>query len=268
MTTVTPRTTGSAALQGDLWSVRARDWANLMEGTMRRLYEAVLDRLELREDTTLLDAGCGSGLFCQLAVERGARVHGLDAAPGLLEIARERVPAAEFELGDLEEMPFESETFDVVTVFNSVQYAASTIGGLREVKRAAKPNASVFIATWGREQDCEAAGYIAAIASALPPPPPGAASPFALSEPGALATLARDAGLVPDEMADVLCEWRFCNLDTALKAILSTGPAVRAIRAVGERRVRGAVAEAIKPFRTARGEYQLENTFRLLVTRA
>lgn len=268
MASVTPKTVGSAALQGDIWSVRARDWASLMEGTAARLYQAALDRLELHDGTTLLDAGCGSGLFCQLAAKRGARVYGLDAAPSLLEIARERVPSGEFEVGDLEEMPFEPATFDVVTSFNSLEYAASAVAALREAKRTAKPAASVVVGTWGRALDCEAAGYIAALGSMLPPPQLGAPGPFAFSEPGALDSLARDAGLVPGDTVDILCEWRFPDLDTALRAMLSAGPAVRAIRAVGERRVRSAVADAIKPYRTVRGHYQLENTFRFLVARA
>lgn len=268
MASVTPKTVGSAALQGDIWSVRARDWASLMEGTTARLYQAALDRLELHDGTTLLDAGCGSGLFCQLAAKRGAHVYGLDVAPGLLEIARERVPSGEFEVGDLEEMPFEPATFDVVTSFNSLEYAASALAALREAKRTAKPAAPVVVGTWGRAADCEAAGYIEALGSMLPPSQLGAPGPFALSEPGTLDSLARDAGLVPGETVDTLCEWRFPDLDTALRAMLSAGPAVRAIRAVGERRVRSAVADAIRPYRTVRGHYQLENTFRFLVARA
>ena len=42
----------------------------------------------------MLDAGCGSGLFAELAAHSGADVTGLDAAPGLVEYARRRRPAA------------------------------------------------------------------------------------------------------------------------------------------------------------------------------
>jgi ribosomal protein L11 methylase PrmA len=38
----------------------------------------------------LLDAGCGSGLFSYMAIETGAQVIGVDAASGLLEVARQR----------------------------------------------------------------------------------------------------------------------------------------------------------------------------------
>src|SRR5690349_15921993 len=92
---------GATPLRGEPWSTRARDWADLMEPAMGQLYRAILERLELREGTTLLDAGCGSGLFCRLAADRGARVFGLDAAPALLDIARERVTGGTVDVGDL-----------------------------------------------------------------------------------------------------------------------------------------------------------------------
>ena len=48
----------------------------------------------------------------------------MDAAPGLLEVARKRNPQNNFIEEDLEAMPFNDESFDVVTGFNSFQYAA------------------------------------------------------------------------------------------------------------------------------------------------
>ncbi len=72
-----------------------------------------------------LDVGCGSGLAAQIAARRGAEVSGIDAADALLEIARARTPKGTFERGDLESLPFADKTFDVVTGFNSFQYAGN-----------------------------------------------------------------------------------------------------------------------------------------------
>jgi SAM-dependent methyltransferase len=238
-----------------------------MEPAMRQLYRAILDRLDMRAGTTLLDAGCGSGLFCRLAADRGARVFGLDAAPALLDIARERVSAATFEVGDLGRMPYDDATFDVVTGINSLEYVSSPVAALREVKRVAKPGARIVVATWGCADECESAAYLEVIASVLPTPP-GTPGPFTLSAPGALERLAKDASLEPQDVVDVPVEWCFADLDDALDAMLSAGPPARAIQAVGERRIREAVAEAIRPFGSARGDYRLENTFRYLLARA
>jgi len=253
-------------LGGELWSTRAHDWAELMEPAMRQLYAAILDRIAPLAGATLLDAGCGAGLFCRLAAARGATVFGVDAAPALLDIARERVPLGTFDLGDVGNLPYADATFDVVTGINSFQYLSSPLAALREVKRVAKPDAQIVIAALGSVDDCESAAYLYAVASMLPltPSTPG---PFALSQPGALEALAIQADLTPVEVADVAVEWCFADLDDALDALLSSGPAIRAIQIVGERRVRSAVTDAIRAFGTARGEYRLENTFRFLLAR-
>jgi ubiquinone/menaquinone biosynthesis C-methylase UbiE len=253
-------------LGGELWSTRAHDWAELMEPAMRQLYAAILDRIAPPAGATLLDAGCGAGLFCRLAASRGATVFGIDAAPALLDFARERVPLGTFDLGDVGNLPYADATFDVVTGINSFQYLSSPLAALREVKRVAKPDAQIVIAALGSVDECESAAYLYAIAS-MSPLTPSTPGPFALSQPGALEALAMQAELTPVEVADVAVEWCFADLDDALDALLSSGPAVRAIQIAGDRRVRNVVTDSIRSFGTARGEYRLENTFRYLIAR-
>jgi hypothetical protein len=118
---------------------------------------------------------------------------------------------------------------------------------------------------WGKPEDCEAAAYIKALGSQLPPPSPGAPGPFALSQEGALAALAKEAGLTPTTVRDVDADWVYPDLETALRGMLSAGVAVRAMRHSGESAVRDAVATAIAPFRAATGSYRLRNKSRFLL---
>jgi len=258
---------GTAGVQGDLWSARARDWADVQEDMVLPLFQGVLERSGITAGTRLLDVGCGAGRFVQLAAQRGAVVSGLDAAPGFVSLARERVPDADVRVGEMEDLPWTDASFDVVTGFNSFQFAAKPVNALREARRVAVAGAALFIATWGAPESCEAAGYLRAVGALLPAPPPGAPGPFALSAPGALERFAVEAGLTPGEHLEVECTWSYADLDTALRGLLSTGPAVRALREAGEDRARRAVIDAIAPFRTARGGYRIENTFRYLVAR-
>jgi ubiquinone/menaquinone biosynthesis C-methylase UbiE len=78
-------------------------------------------------------------------------------------LARERVPAAGIRQGDLESLPFAEHTFDAITAFNSVQYAADPAAALRELRRVAKPGALVGIVTWGAPERCESRVILAAI---------------------------------------------------------------------------------------------------------
>jgi SAM-dependent methyltransferase len=255
---------GSAAVQGALWGARARDWAELQEPNHVPYFEAVLDAVNAGPGTHLLDAGCGSGLAAVLAAKRGARVSGLDAAEGLVAIARERVPEGDFRVGDLESLPWDAGSFDVVTAFNSVQYAAD----LAELRRVARPDAAVAVVVWAAPERNDAKALLAAIGSLLPPPPPGAGGPFALSVPGALEELLASAGLEPETAGEVPAPFEFADLDAAWRSIAAAGPGIRAIREAGEERAKATITAAYTPFRQPDGRYRLENAFRYVVARA
>lgn len=80
----------------------------------------VLDRCDVTAGTTLLDVGSGAGFALRLAADRGAVVAGLDASEPLLDIASARTPDADLRLGDMEALPWDDASFDVVTSFNAI----------------------------------------------------------------------------------------------------------------------------------------------------
>ena len=259
---------GSASVQGDLWGVRAGDYAEVQEPTFLPLYESVLARPEIAKAISILDVGCGPGLAAQVFSRRIERVAGADATAPFIEIARRRAPNGDFRVAEMESLPYDDGTFDVVTGFNAFQYAASPVNALREARRVVKAGGFIVMAVWGLPESCEAAGHLKALGSLMPPPPPGAPGPFALSEEAKLKGLAGEAGLTPGAIMDVACPWVYSEIETALKGMLSAGPAERAIRASSFERAREAVAVAIESYRTEAGGYHLSNTFRYLVARA
>ena len=135
-TDLKPRT-GDA--NGRLWGAHASDWAEIQEGMARPAYEAVMEHTRVGPGTRYLDVGCGAGMAAQFAAARGALVSGIDAAEALLEIARQRTPGGDFRRGDLEELPFDDQSFDVVTGFNSFQYAGNPAVALSAARRVTKP---------------------------------------------------------------------------------------------------------------------------------
>jgi SAM-dependent methyltransferase len=262
--TTTQAASGSATVQGKLWGTRARDFTTL-EPKMVALYESVLDNLRIGSGTRLLDVGCGPGLFLRLAAQRGASITGIDAAQPFIEIARKRLADADLTVGEMESLPWEDDAFDAITGLNAFQFAADPAHALREARRVARGGAPVVIATWGRPEECEAAAYVKAVGSLLPPPPPGAPGPFALSEEGAIEEFATMGGLTPRERQEVLCVWAFPDEETLLRALGSTGFAVKAAERAGEEKVAEAILEATAPYRTSDGGYRLENVFTYLI---
>jgi len=265
--TPTPTTTGSASLQGALWGARATGWAE-QELQQRPLYEHALRNLQIETGAAVLDVGCGAGFFCRLAADGGARVTGIDAAEGLVELARARVPAGEFHVGDLQFLPFADDAFDAVTGFNSFQYAADPAAALRDAGRVAKPRSPVHALVWGRESRTELAAILRALRPLLPPAPPDAPGPFALSEEGALEALVREGGLEPVDDGYIEAAFEYRDEAALLHATLASGPATLAIRTSGEDAVREAALEAAAPFRTAEGGYRIETEWRYVTARA
>jgi SAM-dependent methyltransferase len=265
--TATTSRPGSAQMQGDLWSVRARDYAELQEPHFRPLYESVLQRSEVADARSSLDVGCGPGLAAQVFVQKIANVSGVDASAAFIDIARQRLPGRDFRVGEMEVLPYPDDSFDVVTGFNAFQYAASPNNALGEARRILRPGGAIVIATWGLPEDCEAAGHLKALGALMPPPPPGAPGPFALSDESKLKVLAAEAGFTPIVVVDVACPWTYPDLKTALRGMLSAGPAERAVRNSSPERARDAVASSIASYRRPSGAYRLDNKFRYLVAR-
>jgi len=255
--------TGDA--NGRIWGLRAADWADIQEQQCAPAYYAVFEKGAVGAGTRLLDAGCGAGMALGLAAQLGAEVSGFDASAALLDIARSRLPGAAFAQGDLEELPFEDNTFDVVTGFNAFQFAADPVAALQQARRVTKPGGRVFVMTWGEPAGMEAATLVAALKPLLPPPPPGAGGPFALSEPGKLEELTTSVGLSPLEVFDVEAPWHYPDLKTAQKGLGSSGVAAKAAEISGQDALDAAHATALAPFRQADGSYTIGATFRVLM---
>jgi SAM-dependent methyltransferase len=231
-----PRT---SAVNARLWGARARNWA----GAVRPVYEAVLRRTGVRAGTRYLDVGCGAGMAAHMASTLGAQVAGIDASEALLAIACERTPGGDFRIGDLEDLPFANHSFDVMTGFDSFQYAGNPDVALAEARRVAKSDGQVVMVTWGQAEGMPAASLLAALRPLMPPPPPGAPGPFALSDETALRKLAEDAGLRPVAVFDVPSPFYYPDLETGVRALNSAGVAVRAMENSSEEAVARAIGE-------------------------
>ena len=259
--------TGTAQVQGELWSARADDWAEVHEHNMSPVYAAVLDLAHAGPGVSILEVGCGSGTALRMAADRGAHVTALDAAPAFVEHARRRVPGADVRVGDLQFLPYDDGEFDVVVGFNSFQYAADVPAALGEARRVLRDGGCLGVVVWGPSEQCELAPHLGAVGALLPPPPPGTPGPFRLSEPGALRRLVEEAGFEVKIVADAAAAFVYPDEPTALRGLLSAGPCVKAMAHSGEAAVRDAVLESIAPHRRGDGAYAFDNVWRFAIAR-
>ena len=258
---------GTADANGILWGWRAKDWATIQEMQIRPVYQAVLSKLALEPSHSVLDVGCGAGLFLSMVAERGLRPSGLDASAALLAIARERVKRADLRIGEMEALPFAAESFEVVTGFNSFQFAWDPAAALCEAKRVAKTGAAIVIVVWGKPEAMEAANVVAALGPLMPPRLPGTPSPLVLSDEVSLRNFAETAGLAPMEVGGVDSPWTYPNLATALRGLMSSGSAKRAIDHTSEEKVIKVFEAAVRPFIRDDGTVHIGTSFLYLIAR-
>ena len=130
---------------------------------MAPAWEVVADAAGVGDGTSLLDLGCGDGAFCAFAATRGAVVHGIDVEPDAVACALEAVPGADFRLGLMENLPWADAAFDVVTAFDSLQYALDPEMALIEASRVVRADGRIAICKWGPPDGNEFFAFLASI---------------------------------------------------------------------------------------------------------
>ena len=267
MTTASSAVPGSASRWGPLWGARPADWA-LSEDRQVPTYEAALQRVGFEPGQRVLDIGCGGGAFLRLVTERGGEAHGIDASEALVAFARTRLPAAELRVGEMENLPWDDDTFDLVTGFNSFFFANDMVTALREAGRVAKPSTPVVIQVWGAHERCDLEAMKQIARSFLPPRPLDAPPDPDLSRPGALEALATQAGLTPESEFDTTWALEYPDAETLGRAMIAVAGLALLAGPEREHELKTAIVDGLAPYRRADGSYRLSNEYHYLIARA
>jgi SAM-dependent methyltransferase len=249
-----------------MWSPGAADWAEVMEGPSGwgiPVYARILDLVQIGEETHLLDVGCGAGRFCRIARDRGAEVTGLDATRELVEIARQRTPDGEFDVGEMEDLPWDDDSFDVVTGFNSFFLARDMVGALREARRVARPGGTLALTIFGRPERSDSTTLFAAMGRLVGSGPPAADAP-ALHEESVISGIVREAGLTPVDCEYLQFDEEYPDVETLARGMLAAPPGRRAALATSVDEVTAALALAAQPLVTG-GAVRLREEVRYVV---
>ncbi|MFY7672092.1 bifunctional demethylmenaquinone methyltransferase/2-methoxy-6-polyprenyl-1,4-benzoquinol methylase UbiE [Tenacibaculum sp. MEBiC06402] len=100
----------------------------------------------------ILDIATGTGdLALMMAELNPDKIVGLDISPGMLEVGKEKINKAnlsdkiEMVVGDSENIPFEDNTFDAITVSFGVRNFENLDKGLTEIHRVLKPGGKFVV---------------------------------------------------------------------------------------------------------------------------
>jgi SAM-dependent methyltransferase len=244
---------------------------DMLDGQIRDLGEATMDRVEIGRGERTLDVGCGTGqTSLELARRVGpmGRVLGVDVSAPMLARARERARAVATDnvafLGaDAQTHDFEPAAADVCFSRFGVMFFADPVAAFSNLHAALRPGGRLGFVCWQSLPD-NPWMFVPAMAAAqhvtLPiPTSPDAPGPFAFADAGRVRGILERAGFAGVTVADhraTLTVGGAGGLDQAVDFMLQMGPSGAALRQADPAlrgKVAAAVHAAIAPYHTADG---------------
>ncbi|CCF83128.1 class I SAM-dependent methyltransferase [Nitrolancea hollandica] len=142
------------------WGNRAAEFDakpnhGLHSDTQHRAWLDVLYQLTGALTLQALDIGCGTGFLTLLLAELGHNVTGVDIAPEMLELARQKATqaglAVEFRLGDAEKLEDTDDSYDLIVARHLIWTLPNPAQAVREWQRLLKPGGRLALVegNWG-----------------------------------------------------------------------------------------------------------------------
>lgn len=118
-----------------------------------------LKHLDIKSDDIVLDVGCGGGININRMAKSAKKVYGVDYSKESVKVSkdvnRQEIYDGKVEVlqGDVQSLPFEDESFDIVTAFETVYFWPNIEKCFGEVKRVLKPGGIFLIGTESNGSD-------------------------------------------------------------------------------------------------------------------
>ncbi len=97
----------------------------------------------------VLDVGCGTGDYAEIAVQHDGAYHGVDFAPGMVRQARASAPAGgaalRLAVAEGRELPFADDAFDLVLALGYIAYFADPRPAIGEVRRVLRRGGTLIM---------------------------------------------------------------------------------------------------------------------------
>lgn len=129
-------------------SEKASSYTELFAAITDRAIAPLLDAVHAGEGTRLVDVACGPGRLVRAAAERGAKAIGVDLAPAMIGLARERNPDLEFHESGAEAMPFDGASFDAATCAFGMGHFPEPERVAAEIARVLRPGGIAAFSWW------------------------------------------------------------------------------------------------------------------------
>jgi ubiquinone/menaquinone biosynthesis C-methylase UbiE len=180
----TPESGGEKQAMRTYWAGKAPMWDRRADEIARladRMNQPLLDAVGIEQGQVVLDLASGAGepaLSVARAVGPGGRVVATDMVPEMLAAARrrageesakgtEKIARMDFEIADMEALPFPDAAFDRVTCRFGLMFCPHPERALAEARRVLRPGGRAGFMVWGPREDTTIFVVLAAAARAV-----------------------------------------------------------------------------------------------------
>ena len=114
--------------------------------------ELLLTFISPQPGETILDAGCGTGIFTADWCQAGAHVTGLELARPMLARAKDKLAGTSFRSvqGNMLNLPFNDEVFNKSVSVTALEFIAEAHQAIAELFRVTRPGGAIIVATLNR----------------------------------------------------------------------------------------------------------------------
>jgi SAM-dependent methyltransferase len=248
------------AFEAEGWTRKAQTYDRLTGRATARLVVPLLEAAGVQSGTRLLDVACGPGHLAAGAAAKGAKAVGVDAAEGMVAVARAGYADIEFLRGDAERLPFGDASFDAVVAGFVVNHLPCPERALAEFVRVVRPGGRVAVTVWDRPGRMRLLGVLGEAVEGTegvcdPGLPSGGPDPFRFADDAALAALLAGAGLAGAEVRSIAFEQEVADTDELWEGMLAgsvrTAALIERQPEPVRRRIRAALERAVAPYRSA-----------------
>lgn len=113
----------------------------------KKMYESFAKRFMKNGSGKILDIGAGLGFFVKFAQEKGWKSYGVEISKGGYKYAKEKLHLENFFCGKLEEMGFENESFDIITMWDVIEHLLEPRSILKKNAELLKKDGVLFLHT-------------------------------------------------------------------------------------------------------------------------
>ena len=131
------------------WQLVADSYEKFLGSLTSQTIHELLDAVDLKPGTKVLDIASGPGYVADAAAKRGANVTGVDFSSVMVSMARLRLPAISFEEGNAERLIFADNSFEAITMNFGMLHLEHPEAAFKEAFRVLSPGGKFAFSVWG-----------------------------------------------------------------------------------------------------------------------